>query len=96
MFTRAETEKSVTEFVEENKVKVEPVRSRDDIEVDAELAKIDKETDEMIAKKAKELSFEQKQESEREQYPEIDQLGAMLDNFVTQFRLNKKLGKQME
>jgi hypothetical protein len=50
----------------------------------------------MIAKKAKELSFEQKQESEREQYPEIDQLGAMLDNFVTQFRLNKKLGKQIE
>lgn len=96
MFTRSEAEPTVTEFVEKNRVKIEPIKSTADKEVDEDLAKISKEVDIMVAKKATELSFEQRPESEREDFPEFDQLSQILVTFTEQLRVHKKLGKHQE
>lgn len=96
MFNRTEKEKSVSEFVEEKKVVIEPVKSTLEKEVDDDLAKVDAEVARMLEKKLGEANFEVKPESEWQDAPEFKQLQIIIDKAIENMRLSKKLGKHRE
>ena len=62
--------------------------------MDEEIAKIDKEVELMIEKKVSELSFEIK--PELAEFPEIEQLTAIIEKSIEDFKLAKKFGQIKE
>jgi len=83
---------SVSEYVEKKfpKPAVLP-KTTEDKEVDLEMQKIDREVDFLIQKKIKEFSFHIKDDLEH--FPEIDELTAIIDKSIADYKMAKKFNQ---
>ena len=83
---------SVTEYLEKKFPKPEPkVRTIEDKEIELEMQKIDREVDYLIQKKVNDFSFHIKEDLQH--FPEIDQLTAIIDKSVIDYKMAKKLNQ---
>jgi len=86
----------VTDFVEKNKVFIQPLKSTIEVEVENDLLQIEKEVKELIVQKKTELSFEVNEGKDAIDPPEIEQLSTLIEEAVRNLGVCKKLGKVKE
>lgn len=86
----------MTDFVEKNKVLIQPLKSTIEVEVENDLLQIEKEVKELIVQKKTELSFEVNEGKDAIDPPEIEQLSTLIEEAVRNLTVCKKLGKVKE
>ena len=89
-------QESVSDFVEKNKIQIQPLKTTIEIEVENDLLQIEKEVKELIVLKKKELSFEVNEGKDAIDPPEIEQLSSLIEDAVRNLGVCKKLGKVKE
>lgn len=89
-------QESVSDFVEKNKIQIQPLKTTNEIEVENDLLQIEKEVKELIVLKKKELSFEVNEGKDAIDPPEIEQLSSLIEDAVRNLGVCKKLGKVKE
>ncbi len=89
-------QESVSDFVEKNKIQIQPLKTTIEIEVENDLLQIEKEVKELIVLKKKELSFDVNEGKDAIDPPEIEQLSSLIEDAVRNLGVCKKLGKEKE